>query len=72
MWQGFMSVQEVEKLRVQLEESTRKLHEFVSVNRQLDADRCQLIAEKRELEARLLAVEQVSADNNSYVDTNVC
>jgi len=61
----------VEKLRIQLEESTRKLHELVSVNQKLHADCCQLITEKRALEMRLEAVEDTSPNNNSYVGTKV-
>ena len=63
-------MQEVERLRTQLEESTRKLHELVSVNQKLDADCCQLITEKRVLEMRLGGPEETSADN-SCEDTKV-
>jgi len=61
----------VEKLKVQLEESTRRLNELVSINRKLDADCCQLLAEKHAFEMRLNAAEDVSADDNSYVDAKV-
>jgi len=62
----------VEKLHVQLEESTRRLHELVSINRKLDADCCQLMTEKRALEMRLEPVEDVSVnDDNCCVDTKV-
>jgi len=65
-------MQEVEKLRVQLEESTRKLHELVSINQKLDADCCQLITEKRVLEMRLDAVEDLSpSNNNNSLDAKV-
>ena len=50
-------------MKVQLEESTRRLHELVSINRKLDADCCQLIAEKHALEMRLDAVEDGSVDD---------
>jgi len=56
---------------VQLEESTRKLHELVSINRKLDADCCQLITEKRALEMRLDGVEDTQADDNCYIDIKV-
>ena len=57
---------------MQLEESTRRLHELVSINRKLDADCCQLMTEKRALERRLDAVEDVSVDDdNCGVDTKV-
>jgi len=61
----------VEKLRVQLEESTRKLHELVSINQKLDADCCQLMTEKRVLEMRLDTIEDMSPNDNSCVDTKV-
>ena len=62
----------MEKLRAQLEESTSKLHELVSINRKLDADCCQLVTEKRALETRLGAVEHLSTDDsNGYVDSKV-
>jgi len=57
---------------VQLEESTRRLHELVSINRKLDADCCQLITEKRALEMRMDAGEDAaSLDDNSYLDAKV-
>ena len=66
-----LEIQEVEKLQVQLKESTRKLQDLVSVNRKLDADCCQLVTEKHALEMRLEAIKDASADDSTYVDTKV-
>jgi len=57
---------------VQLEESTRKLHELVAINRRLDADCCQLMSAKHALEMKLETFEDASADENCNVDTKVC
>jgi len=63
-------MQEVERLRGQLEESSHKLQELISVNQQLDADCCQLITEKRVLQMRLGAIEDASL-NDSCDDAKV-
>jgi len=62
----------VDKLRVQLEESTRKLGDLVSINRQLDANCCQLTTEKHVLQMQLTAMGgTATADGDGSVDTKV-
>jgi len=66
-----VSFQEVARLSAELAASNRRLCELVSINRQLDADCCQLIKDKHALQMRLDAAAAGDDEDSCSVEAKV-